>query len=70
MRYVEGRDYYIDPDTGSLVWTTEALLARGYCCNHRCRHCPYVRSAAQSLTVLSSSSGDAARHPLGSTRTP
>ena len=40
-KFVEGVDYYIDPEGGKLVWTTQYLLNRGYCCNHGCRHCPY-----------------------------
>ncbi len=37
-----GSSVYPDPATGSLVMTADALLARGACCRHGCRHCPYV----------------------------
>ncbi|MGA9114768.1 MAG: DUF5522 domain-containing protein [Candidatus Dormiibacterota bacterium] len=36
-----GRLTYVDPPTGFLVFTSSALLARGYCCGSGCRHCPY-----------------------------
>lgn len=36
-----GRAVYEDPATGYLVFTAEALAARGYCCGCGCRHCPY-----------------------------
>ena len=35
----EGIDYY-DED-GLMVFTAHFLLARGYCCESGCRHCPY-----------------------------
>jgi len=41
MKLIEGVDYYIDPETGRLVWTERRLLLRGYCCHSRCRHCPW-----------------------------
>lgn len=37
---VEGIDYYFEPG-GRMVFTEEYHLRRGYCCNGRCRHCPY-----------------------------
>ena len=37
----DGIDYYIDPDTGLLVMTAKYLRERGYCCDNKCRHCPY-----------------------------
>ena len=43
---LHSEDYYIDPETGRIILTEEYLLKRGYCCNSRCRHCPYVRSDA------------------------
>ncbi|MEJ7623912.1 MAG: DUF5522 domain-containing protein [Pyrinomonadaceae bacterium] len=36
---VEGLDFYFDGDL--MVLTRHYLLARGYCCGNRCRHCPY-----------------------------
>jgi iron complex transport system substrate-binding protein len=35
----EGRDYYLESDL--MVLTADYLTRRGYCCNNRCRHCPY-----------------------------
>lgn len=32
-------DYYLEND--KIVFTSEFLLQRGYCCNSKCRHCPY-----------------------------
>ena len=36
---VEGVDYYMEG--GKLVFTSAYHEKRGYCCNSRCRHCPY-----------------------------
>jgi hypothetical protein len=36
-----GDSYYLDPQTGLRVATAASLLQRGYCCNYKCRHCPY-----------------------------
>ena len=36
---VEGVDYYLEGD--KLVFTAAYHTKRGYCCNSRCRHCPY-----------------------------
>jgi len=41
---VEGRDYYLDPATGLLVFTAEYLKARGYCCDNGCQNCPYPKT--------------------------
>lgn len=38
---IEGRDFYIDPETGHQVMTEQYLWERGWCCNSGCRHCPY-----------------------------
>ena len=37
----EGRDTYVDPDTGYTVFTKSAHERRGSCCGSACRHCPY-----------------------------
>jgi hypothetical protein len=34
-------DFYIDPETGLIVFTALYLFNRGYCCGSGCRHCPY-----------------------------
>ena len=56
-RLVEGVDYYVED--GKYVFTEAYHLKRGYCCNSRCRHCPYrpgapspVRVAITGLDVL------------------
>ena len=46
----EGVDYYLDG--GLLVLTESYLLRRGYCCNSRCRHCPYGERAPTSRVAL------------------
>lgn len=35
----EGIDYYVE--NGKFVFKAEYHLKRGYCCNSKCRHCPY-----------------------------
>jgi len=37
----QGRDYYIDPETGYRVTTELGHKRRGSCCGCGCRHCPY-----------------------------
>jgi len=49
---IEDVDYYIDLDTGQLVLTRDYLLRRGYCCNHRCRECPYRVEEKRSEEVI------------------
>lgn len=39
-KLVEGKDYYIDED-GLMVFTTDYLMRRGYCCESGCKNCPY-----------------------------
>ena len=36
---VEGEDFYYEGPY--IVFTAKYLLARGYCCESGCRHCPY-----------------------------
>ena len=36
---VDGIDFYFED--GLMVLTKKFLLARGYCCDNDCRHCPY-----------------------------
>ncbi len=38
-RNIEGLDFYME--NGFCVFTAWFLLKRGYCCEKRCRHCPY-----------------------------
>ncbi len=37
----QGKDHYIDPNSGFNVMTDTFLKTRGYCCENNCRHCPY-----------------------------
>jgi hypothetical protein len=39
-KLIENEDYYLDEE-GLMVFTKEYLLKRGFCCDNRCRHCPY-----------------------------
>jgi hypothetical protein len=39
VKLIEGIDYTMEE--GKLVFTAEFLLKRGYCCNSKCRNCPY-----------------------------
>jgi len=39
LRLVEGVDFYVE--RGKFVFTKAYHLKRGYCCNSKCRHCPY-----------------------------
>lgn len=44
-KLIEGEHYYLDPETGFVVFTAKHHLLRGYCCNSGCRHCPYKKNA-------------------------
>jgi len=37
---IKGEDYYINKD-GYKVFTEKYHLKRGFCCNNKCKHCPY-----------------------------
>ncbi len=39
-QFSEDDDYYFNND-GLVVFTSEYLLQRGYCCGNGCYHCPY-----------------------------
>lgn len=39
-KIVEGIDYYREPG-GRMIFTEAYHLRRGYCCNGKCRHCPW-----------------------------
>jgi hypothetical protein len=42
---VEGVDYTLE--NNKMVLTKEFLLKRGYCCNSKCRNCPYKKQTEQ-----------------------
>ena len=41
---IAGESTYRDPSSGLMVLTAATHLARGYCCESGCRHCPYVEA--------------------------
>jgi len=49
---VEGVDYYMEGT--KFVFTSAYHQKRGYCCNSRCRHCPYTadKLASASIQIL------------------
>ena len=38
---LKSQDFYYE--NGYKVMTEKYHLNRGYCCNNKCRHCPYER---------------------------
>jgi hypothetical protein len=42
-RLIEGIDFYWDK--GFFVFTEAYHIARGYCCESGCRHCPYNKKS-------------------------
>lgn len=43
-----GEPGYLDPASGLFVMTAMYLLDRGYCCDQRCRHCPWITDDAET----------------------
>ncbi len=39
-KLVKDVDYYLN-EQGFIVFTAQYHLKRGYCCENRCKHCPY-----------------------------
>lgn len=39
---LDGRDFYYN-ENGQRVMTEQYHLKRGYCCNNKCKHCPYKK---------------------------
>jgi Family of unknown function (DUF5522) len=48
-RLVEGVDYYVEG--GKFVFTSAYHRRRGYCCNSRCRHCPYGPDGGKGIVI-------------------
>jgi len=48
MRLREGIDFVLD-EAGAVVFTADYLLRRGFCCNHKCKNCPF-REPAQAAS--------------------
>lgn len=49
-KLVEGVDYYMEGDR--FVFTATYHLKRGYCCNSKCRHCPYRKDQPVALEPI------------------
>ena len=62
----EGRDTYVDPETGYEVFTAAYLRGRGICCGSGCRHCPFdhvnVEPATRDGTLERREGGARVRH--------
>jgi Family of unknown function (DUF5522) len=52
-RLVQGVDYYLDG--GKFVFTAAYHRKRGYCCNSKCRHCPYGADGGLGARISSAS---------------
>ena len=46
---VEGVDYYMDGSR--FVFTAAYHQKRGYCCNSKCRHCPFARESVPFASI-------------------
>jgi hypothetical protein len=46
---VQGIDYYMEGP--KFVFTAAYHLKRGYCCNSRCRHCPYGSDSVPAVPI-------------------
>jgi hypothetical protein len=47
---VSGIDYYVEE--GRVVLTRAYHLKRGFCCNSKCKNCPYDKQAAQTERIV------------------
>ena len=47
FRNLDTEDYYHSED-GYIVYTEKYHLKRGYCCQNRCKHCPYGFNKAKT----------------------
>lgn len=37
--------FYLDPQSGYVVFTANYLLQKGICCGSLCRHCPFTEDS-------------------------
>jgi len=44
-KFIEGIDYYFENNL--MILTSHFLLKRGFCCENRCRNCPYENESNQ-----------------------
>ena len=54
-----GQAGYLDPATGLFAMTGAHLLARGWCCDRGCRHCPWVGGPREAEATDASPAQDA-----------
>jgi len=56
-RYLkEGSDFYWE--NGRIVLTAQFLSSRGFCCNSRCRNCPFKTDLREELQLTGSISAE------------
>ncbi len=60
---VEGVDFYLE--RGKLVFTSAYHLKRGYCCNSKCRHCPYAGDSGLGQRIELASLTLPVKRPVG-----
>lgn len=48
-KLAEGVDYY--KEGAKVVFTAAYHLKRGYCCNSKCRHCPYGSNVTPAVRI-------------------
>jgi len=51
MNKLELGKYYSIED-GKLEFSREYLWRRGYCCNKKCKNCPYLKDASIDLKII------------------
>tara|TARA_B100000287_G_scaffold67547_1_gene59120 strand:- start:152 stop:313 length:162 start_codon:yes stop_codon:yes gene_type:complete len=39
-KIIDSEDYYYNKE-GLIIFTEKYHLKRGYCCENKCKHCPY-----------------------------
>ena len=43
------KDEYYESEEGFIIFTEKHHLKRGYCCDNKCKHCPYVKKNTQEI---------------------
>ncbi len=51
-KVIQGIDYYIDEQSGLMVFTDHFHLSRGFCCGNKCKHCPYHPKHVKGNTLI------------------
>ena len=46
QKLIEGIDFTLEEYDGIVfkVFTSHYLIKRGFCCNNKCRNCPYTKN--------------------------